>query len=84
MTTYTMQARVGKFGAGFNRPPFDYSKIFNRIIIALMVLIAVIVWMKWSNKQDAKRMQSFDTCYTSYYNYALSTEYIPYMQGCMK
>ena len=79
-----MNYRAGRFGATFQKPPFDYSKLFNRIIMALIVLVLAILWIKWSIKQDDKRMQSFDNCRTSYYNYALSTEYIPYMQDCMK
>ena len=82
-----MKAEMGRFGSGgfgVSKPPFDYSKLFNRIVMGLIVLVLVVLWIRWSNKQDEIRSQSFDTCYTSYYNYALSTEYISYMQNCMK
>lgn len=79
-----MNAKSGKFGSRFQGNGFRYGKLAKIVIITILIIAGMYMWLKWSANNDTKTMQNFDECYTSYQKYALSTEYVPYMQDCMR
>lgn len=79
-----MKANTGRLGASFNEPPFDYTKLFNTIVMIIIVIVGIALWLGYSNKQDERRSQSFDSCLSSFRSGIISPDYELYMQDCMR
>lgn len=79
-----MKAKTGRFGASFSKPQVNYIRIFKNILFILILIIVAFFWLQWSNKREESLNKSFDACYDMYKTNALSTEYVPYMQDCMR
>lgn len=80
-----MKAETGKLGASFQgEPPVDYAKMFNKIVMTIVAILVIVFWIDYSNHIDKKRSQSFNKCNSSYNAGVISTEYVAFMQACMK
>lgn len=81
---YTLKAKTGKLGAGFQKESFDYVKLLQWLLLVSIIFLIGIVWLNLSNTKTNELNTVFDNCQTMYKSSSLSTEYIPYMQDCMK
>ena len=63
------------------KPPFDYTRLFNNILITLIALLIITIWLNLSSKRDNQRNTKYNTCMSSYTDNALPLA--QYLKDCM-